>query len=156
MAGKPYIRVMFIFKNREFPRWSGPLIGMLAGGYCGLSQFRPGGLPIWITVLGGATIGGLAGCLVFLLDSKRPTDASERLSEHLVNTSHRPSGLVGRVLALLGLLLCWTPFLGLVLNLIGILVNLKTDDWAVLVSKVGLVFSAFVTTVTLIGFILDW
>jgi hypothetical protein len=147
---------MFIFKNREFPRWSGPLIGILAGGYCGLSQFRPGGLPIWITVLGGAIIGGLAGCLIFLLDPGRPVEASEGLPEHLVNTSCRPSGLVGRVLALLGLLLCWTPFLGLVLNLIGILVNRKTDDWSLVVSKVGLVFSAFVTTVTLIGFILDW
>ena len=147
---------MFIFKNREFPRWSGPLIGMLAGGYCGLRQFRQGGLPIGITVLGGAMIGGLAGCLVFLVDSKRPVEASEGLPEHLVDTSRRPSGLVGRVLALLGLLLCWTPFLGLVLNLIGILVNRRTDDWALVVSKIGFVFGAIVALVTLIGIVLGW
>ena len=147
---------MFIFKNREFPRWSGPLIGILAGGYTGLIQFRPGGLPIWVVVLGGAMIGGLAGCLVFLLDPRRPVEASEGLPEHLVNTSCQPSGLVGRVLAFLGLLLCWAPFLGLVLNLVGILVNRRTDDWALVVSKIGFVFGAIVSLVTLIGIVLGW
>ncbi len=156
MAGKPYIRVMFIFKNREFPRWSGPLIGILAGGYTGLIQFRPGGLPIWVVVLGGAMIGGLAGCLVFLLDPSRPTEGTEELPEHLVNTSCQTSGLVGRALAFLGLLLCWAPFLGLVLNLIGILVNRRTDDWALVVSKIGFVFGAIVSLVTLIGIVLGW
>ncbi|MCP4812983.1 MAG: hypothetical protein GY888_10765 [Planctomycetaceae bacterium] len=99
-------------------------------------------------------IGGLAGCLVFLLDPGRPVEASEGLPEHLVNTSCQPSGLVGRVLAFLGLLLCWAPFLGLVLNLIGILVNRRTDDWALVVSKIGFVFGAIVSLVTLIGIVL--
>ena len=146
-----------IFKNRRFPRWAGPLVGVMVGGYCGLQNpFVPGALPVWMTMAGGAIMGGLAGSLVIFLDPRSSDVATEGLPEHLINASQTPSGLVGRVLSLFGLLLCWTPFLGPVLNLIGVWVNCDTDDWALVVSKIGFVVGAIVSLVTLIGLILGW
>ena len=80
-----------LFTNRRFPRWSGPLIGGLVGGYVGLRNLvNPGGLPIGWMVLGGVLIGCFAGSLAILLDPKnngesigrapRPFDGSESSS----------------------------------------------------------------------------
>ncbi len=143
--------------NRRFPRWSGPLIGGLVGGYVGLRNLvNPGGLPIGWMVLGGVLIGGFAGSLAILLDPKRTENLSEGLPDHLTGANQVPAGFVGRVLALFGLMLCWFPFIGLALNLIGVLVNRGTEDWALLVSKFGLFVGVIVSLVTLAGIILGW
>lgn len=113
------------------------------------------GVPWYLMVLGGMLIGGLAGCLVFLLDPPPKTEEPLDLPEHLSSLSQQPSSLVGRVLALFGVLLCWFPFLGLVLNAIGYSVNRKVDDWAIWASKIGLAVSALVSVGMLVGLLLD-
>ena len=146
-----------LFTNRRFPRWAGPLIGMLVGAYCGLQNpMNPGALPVGLTVLGGTLIGGLAGSLALLLDPIPTGNVTEGLPDHLTGANQVPAGFVGRVLALFGLLLCWFPFIGLALNLIGVLVNRGTEDWALLVSKFGLFVGVIVSLVTLAGICLGW
>ena len=148
---------MYLFKNKRFPRWYGPLIGVAAGGYVGMKNIigANAGVPWYLMVLGGMLIGGLAGCLVFLLDPPPKTEEPLDLPEHLSSLSQQPSSLVGRVLALFGVLLCWFPFLGLVLNAIGYSVNRKVDDWAIWASRIGLAVSALVSVGVLVGILLD-
>lgn len=146
-----------LFANRRFQCWSGPLIGGLVGGYVGLQNLvNPRGLPIGWMVLGGVLIGGLAGSLALLLDPIPTGNVTEGLPDHLTGADQVPAGFVGRVLALFGLLLCWFPFVGLTLNLIGVLVNRGTEDWALIVSKFGLVVGVIVSLVTMAGIILGW
>ena len=148
---------MYLFKNKRFPRWCGPLIGVAAGGYVGMKNIigANAGVPWYLMVLGGMLIGCLAGCLVFLLDPPPKTEEPTDLPEHLSSLSQHPSSLVGRVLALFGVLLCWFPFLGLVLNAIGYSVNRKVDDWAIWASRIGLAVSALVSVGMLVGLLLD-
>ena len=148
---------MYLFKNKLFPRWYGPLIGVAVGGYVGMKNIigANAGLPWYVVALGGMLIGGLAGCLVFLLDPPPKTEEPLDLPEHLSSLSQQPSSLVGRVLALLGVLLCWFPILGLVLNAIGYSVNWKVDDWAIWASRIGLAVSALVSVGMLVGLLLD-
>src|SRR4051812_17642081 len=61
-------------KNRNFPRWSAPLVGTIAGALCGLRGGLNAQDPILFYVLGGSLIGGLAGALIFVL---HPSDAVE-------------------------------------------------------------------------------
>ncbi|MCH2372366.1 MAG: hypothetical protein MK324_17855 [Pirellulales bacterium] len=144
-------------EDRRFQRYLGPVIGLIAGAFCGLQNpFAPGALPVWITVAGGALIGGIAGILVMVLDPLAPIVTTEDLSDYDVKRSKMPSSLVGRVLSLFGLLLSWIPFLGLVLNLIGVLVNRGTDDWAMVFSKISLTLGLIVSVMMLIGLILGW
>ena len=105
---------------------------------------------------GGALIGGIAGILVMVLDPLAPIVITEELSDQDVKRSKMPSSLVGRVLSLFGLLLSWIPFLGLVLNLIGVLVNRDTDDWAIIFSKISLALGLIISVIMLIGLILGW
>ena len=144
-------------EDRRFRRCLGPIIGLIAGASCGLQNpFAPGALPVWITVAGGALIGGMAGILVMVLDPLAPIVITEELSDQDVKRSKMPSSLVGRVLSLFGLLLSWIPFLGLVLNLIGVLVNRGTDDWAIIFSKISLALGLIISVIMLIGLILGW
>jgi hypothetical protein len=63
--------------------------------------------------------------------------------------------VVGRFLAVTGSLLCWFPVLGLVLNLIGWALNRKSDDWARLVSLIGLIIAAGTSTLFVVLLSLD-
>ena len=151
------------FYNRQFSRWLGPLFGSIVGAYCGFGHpFVPGELPLWITVVGGASIGCVAGTLVMFLDPSLPDTTpnalAERSGKNLVKCrgTGTPSGVVGRALTLFGLLLSWIPFLGFVLNLIGFQVNRETDDWAIVGSKFGLVIGTTVSVLMVIGLILGW
>ncbi|MCH2178590.1 MAG: hypothetical protein MK106_07275 [Mariniblastus sp.] len=147
-----------MLKNRQFPPWCAPLVGILAGGYVAMKNMVLGnaGLPGYLMILGGMVIGGLAGCSVFLLDPRGRAEPSSLFAEHLVPTPRRSSSLVGRVLAAFGVLLSWFPLLGLVLNLIGYLVNRKTDDWAVWTSKIGLIVGLSVSVGMIFGFVIEW
>ena len=103
-------------------------------------------------VLGGAAIGGLAGSLIFLVDPRPTAEVPEGMPEHLARGYvDRPSGVVGRFLALVGGLLCWIPFLGLLLNLAGVAVNWKARDWARTASLVGLAIGALSAIALAVG-----
>jgi hypothetical protein len=132
-------------KNQKFPSWSAPLVGMIAGALCGLKGAMNAPIPPYLFVLGGALIGGLAGSLIFIIDPRPETEIPEGLPHHL-STGHveNPSGVVGRFLAIAGLFLCWTPFLGFVLNSIGLAVNWKSRDWARIISIIGLLIGTLV------------
>ena len=60
-------------------------------------------------------------------------------------------GLVGRFLAIAGILLCWMPVLGLVLNLVGFGVNRHAEDWPRKVSIAGAVIGGLVVAIMVIG-----
>lgn len=144
------------FMNRQLTRWLGPIAGLLAGAYVGLGNpLAPGGPPTWVTVVGGGLIGVVAGCLVMVLDPSLPISKPESMESGSSPSIKRNSTVVGRVLAVFGLLVCWLPFFGLAFNLIGVLVNRGTTDGAAAVSKTSLVIAGIVSLMLAIGLWLD-
>lgn len=134
----------------------GPLIGLVVGAYCGIQNpFALGGLSKLTTIIGGAGLGGFAGILVMLLDpnpeQKNTQNQILDFTEEVGDSSH----LVGRALAFFALLLCWMPFLGFGLSLIGYLVNRRSTDAAFWVASFSLLIAMTVTLVTLVLFALD-
>ncbi len=86
------------------------------------------------------------------MDLARPIEASDPLLAHFDSDEVvRPSGVVGRFLAIAGLVLWWTPFFGLVLNAIGLCVNRPSDGLARKISAGGLVIGGLVAAVVGIG-----
>ena len=137
-------------KNRSFPRWSAPLVGTIAGALCGLRGGLNAQIPIVFCVLGGSLIGGLAGAVIFVLEPPDAVEAPVGIPIHLW-PEHVASGVVGRFLAIAGCLLCWTPFLGFILNVIGLAVNWKSRDWARVASMIGLLIGSLVAITMAIG-----
>lgn len=125
---------------------------MIAGALCGLRAGLNAQIPIYFCLLGGSIIGGLAGALVFLLDPRPASEIPAGMPVHLW-TGHvdNPSGVVGRFLAIAGCVLCWTPFLGFILNLIGLAVNWKSRDWARIASMIGLLVGTLIAIAMAIG-----
>ena len=142
--------------NRIFPRWSAPLVGMIAGAFCGLKGGLNAQIPIGWFILGGTVIGGLAGSLIFVID---PPPKEEPLfgmpMTFAIRAVENPSGVVGRFLAIAGCLLCWTPFLGFVLNLIGLAVNWRSNDWARTASIIGVLIGMLVAIATSVAMALE-
>lgn len=144
------------FHNRHFSRWMGPLIGLVVGAYCGIQNpFALGGLSQLTAIIGGAVLGGFAGILVMLLDPKPEQKNTQNqildFTEEVGDSSH----LVGRVLAFFALLICWMPFIGFGLSLIGYVVNRRSTDAAFWVASFSLLIAMTVTLVTLVLFALE-
>ena len=97
----------------------------------------------------------VAGCLVMVLDPSRPTRKPESLEDGSSPSRKRDSTVVGRVLAVFGLLVCWLPFFGLAFNVIGVFVNRGTTDGASVLSKTSLVIAGMVSLMMAIGLWLD-
>jgi len=125
---------------------------MIVGALGGLKFGRNIDVPPFVMILGMAALCGLAGCIVFLVDPRPAAEVPEGMPEHLVRGYvDKPSGVVGRFLAIVGCLLCWIPFVGLLLNLAGVAVNWKSRDWARTASLVGLVIGALSAIALAVG-----
>ena len=118
------------------------------------NPLAPGGPPTRVTVAGGG-IGVIADCLVMVLDPSLPARKPESLEDGSSPSRKRVSTVIGRVLAVLGLLVCWLPFFGLAFNVIGVFVNRGTTDGASVVSKTSLVIAGMVSLMMAIGLWLD-
>jgi hypothetical protein len=143
-------------EKSQLPRWSAPVLGLIVGGACGLNgAWANPKVPVLLFGIGGILIGGLAGFIVSLLDPK-PIDV--QFSGSNANRSpvcqEKPSGVIGRFLAIVGLFFCWAPFLGLILNLVGFMVNRKSKDWCRYLSKLGLTVGSLATLATIVAKIL--
>ena len=134
------------------------MIGVIVGALFGIRGAAEAQLPLVHCVVGGMLVGGVAGFLVLVLDPAPPSEAPVALPEPLA-TWHAPastsSGLVGRFLAVAGLLLCWAPGIGLVLNLIALSVNWKATDWAHTLSKVNVAVTLLVGIVLATAFFVE-
>ncbi len=109
-----------------------------------------------MSILGGAVFGGLAGCLLLFLDPKRATVAIEGSPGHQANKNSQPSSFTGRLLALCGLLFCVVVPIGFGLSLAAVIVNRKTDDSALVVSKIGLALNILLCLALFIVLIFGW
>ncbi|MEM7454734.1 MAG: hypothetical protein AAF456_10330 [Planctomycetota bacterium] len=147
--------------NDAFPRWSAPLLGAVAGAFLGYRADPGIASPAYVG--GGALIGILGGCLVFLLDSK-PQSASqheEALREanpNYVNDQvehFTDPGLVGRFLALIAIVLCIVPIAGLVMGLIAVAVNWKARGWSRMASRIGAGIGLVVTTLVVLTMVIE-
>ena len=138
----------------DYPRWSAPLLGAVVGLLCGARAIGREALPWPVAIVGGGCIGALAGVAIFLLDPKSK-EVEARGSGSLAAQQPQSSGIIGRFLAAMGVLLCWTPFLGFLLNLVGVIVNYRSQDWALKASCWGLVIGTIVAIATGAGIIFD-
>jgi len=118
------------------------LVGAVDGLFLGFRVARREEFVMLIpTLIGGAVIGAMAGGLVFLLDTPKNSGSINS------STNSNPSSVVGRFLAVTGLLLFWAPIIGLVVSVIGWIANFKTTDWAKICSIIGTVIGLLVSGV---------
>jgi len=116
-------------------------------------------LPVTAFMASGAVTGGLAGCLIQLIDPGPSGDVAKELppdaAEH--NITH-PGGIAGRFLAVTSLSFCRASVLGFVrfeLSLIGSMVNRKSDDWACRALKIGVIIGGLLSVLIFIGIALE-
>ena len=128
-------------KNRIFSRWWGPVIGLAAGFFGALrgTEFaRNKSLheQMFIVAL-GTCFGFLAGCLVLLLDP--PLKKSEAVDEPVFTVG---STLIGRIMAILGLILFFIPPLGFAVSLGALVAGWRQGGWPRVVSWIGVGLSS--------------
>ncbi len=142
--------------NRSFPRWAAPFVGSVVGAFFSLKaagrEVR-GDTP-WQWILAGGTIlGFVAGGIIWILDSPATAgnidaeelSAADLDSEESVSPELVPSSLVGRFLALLCVLLCILPWVGLMVSVPAVVVNYRTRDWTRSVSRICMAIALIVT-----------
>ncbi len=100
----------------RLPRWSAPLVGTIMGVGFVCSRLNLGNeLEMVVKLAVGAGMGAAAGCLIWLVDS--PAAPSIEPSEPSAGaTSAAEVGLVPRVMAIVSVLVCWAPVIGLVVS----------------------------------------
>jgi hypothetical protein len=137
-------------KNRSFPAWAGPVVAPVVCAILAVQvHFRfarmdprpPPGTPVqW--GLGGAAAGFALGLLIWLLDRPSSPPAGLGVEERCPEARRQESSLLSRFLALLAVLLCCVPFVGLGLSLLALFLNWNSFGWARTCSRVGLVLSS--------------
>ncbi|MGO9463216.1 MAG: hypothetical protein ACLQIB_27025 [Isosphaeraceae bacterium] len=145
-------------KNIAFPRWAAPLVGVVAGGLVGGRAARRAGegfSPAWR--VGGAVLGLVAGLFVWLLD--KPTTAAEQISEEpqaseggqVAGVAIESSGsVIARFFALLAILLCCVPVVGLILAGIAWFPNQHVRGWPKTTSRIGTGIALLITGLAVI------
>jgi hypothetical protein len=141
-------------RDGNYPRWSAPFIGMIAGAGIALKVGEDIGEGFSPTVLvGGLIAGGLAGGLIFLIDVKPAEDKSlsrqGRYGEP-GDTQGDPGTLMSRFFAVLSPLLCFVPVLNLLWSVSAFFMNRRVYGWPKTVSKIGLVLSVLFSVLILI------
>lgn len=124
----------------ELPRWSAPIVGAVVGAFLGLRSSRDIEGPLLFIIAGGAAIGGLAGCLIFLFDSKPASESNPYASPSdfaFDKMAPAPSGVIPRFLAVTSVVLFFAPVMGLGVGVAALIANRNSHDWAKTVSKVG-------------------
>jgi hypothetical protein len=143
-------------QNHTFPKWSAPLVGALAGAWCS-TRFAlvPPAQMHWIALF-GAFIGVVAGSAIWLLEptpAENDAEAGGRDGEQ----AHHPGTLVGRVLALAVMPLCFAPAFGLVFASFAFWFNRRTTGWVKFVCWVNVIIallcSLFVGSVFLVAYL---
>lgn len=157
-------------QNRSFPRWSALIIGPAIGAYVGLHQAVVGGIPFWVFIAGSSGIGFLAGLVIFLLEPGRqvstlqkapdPFDVADRFlrgqpidTERLAPPDANKT-LVGRLLAILSLVLVCCVGLNVCLAAVAVIVNWQTRGWPRGISVVSLVLALGITILFVIVLLL--
>jgi hypothetical protein len=100
-------------------------------------------------------VGGFGGVLVWLLDHPMPEPPSSGVSAvglYGVESAVESSSLIGRVLALLGVLLFVLPIVGLGVSLAAYCANRRTSGWTRSASRAALALS-LISTVGLLALI---
>jgi hypothetical protein len=147
-------------KNRSFPSWAGPFVGAIVGaGLAFKAARREGGGLSWEWVVAGAAMGFLAGGIVWILD--RPLSDSVLEDDDLepFEDDEVPlvdavsSSLIGRFLALLCVLFCLVPMVGLTVGVPAVVVNYRTTDWTRPTSLICSIIS-LLTTLMMIALLL--
>ena len=125
-------------ESLTFPRWSAPIVGAGAVGAIGFASNggHPDPFSSWEMIAGGAALGFLAGCLIWALEPSPSSEAncsSEMIwlpdGHHLATQASVDQSLLGRVAAVLAILVCWAPIIGTAMGLAAVLANQKSSGW---------------------------
>ncbi len=145
-------------KNTAFPRWAAPLVGIVAGALFGGRGARRAGegfSPTWM--VGGAVLGLVAGLFVWLLD--KPKAEGEQILEGTQTSeggqatavaSEASGSVITRFFALLSILLCWAPVVGLVIGGIAWFLNRNVRGWPKIASLIGTVIALLITALIIL------
>ena len=132
------MRIVPLKERYQFPAWSGPIVGLGVGGIVGLQMMEARGDENAMFPLLAGLCGALAGCLLWIAES--PTG------------EHRPATIFGSVLAVLAILLCLVPFVGLVVGFPAYFLNRRVGGWRNAASRLGLSVGIVLAVVVFVAF----
>jgi hypothetical protein len=150
--------------NPALPRWSGPFVGAVLGtllalqGASGIEARIREGDDVLERLIGGAGLGFLAGIVIWLLDPPpRPGPFIWTRESGIVQTESDATAagsLVGRVLALVSILLFCLPPLGLGLGIAAVVMNRRVVGWPRTVSWIAMSLSVILSIAFVIVLVL--
>ena len=86
-------------------------------------------------------------CQRQLMSAIRLSDLGDAKPDELAKALSVRESFVGQVVAVLGLLLCWLPFVGLGLGLLGMLLNLRSAKWPRTLSQIATIVGIIVSLI---------
>lgn len=157
---------MLGLNHATFPRWMAIPMGALVGAMlCFSSGERPGAPHWWGLLAAGVVIGLVGGMVIWVVDrppgsAKSPpktlrTAADYRYDPERGEELSEPSRVVGRVIALLSLLLICAPIINLILASIGVAMNRRDTGWPRLASWIGFCLALLTTVAFVVLLFLD-
>jgi hypothetical protein len=125
-------------ESRRLPRWSAPISGAGLGVVLSFRAMKRDGQAKWMYPVAGAILGGLAGGVLWLIDT--PTGDERRVSA------------IGSLLAVLAVFPGILPFIGIAFCLPAFVLNRRVAGWQNRVSRLGLCVCVLLTIVAMVAY----
>lgn len=148
-------------KHRHLPGWVAPWIGAGIGAAVGLrvAEHPQPGSP-WPLLLGGAAVGLVGGLFVWMANrSAGPTPSLPPMharppassAPDNIQSQAQHQSVLPAVVAQLALLLCWTPYVGLVLAAVAMWLNRNREGYPRKISRIAFAVASVFTAIALVG-----
>jgi peptidoglycan/LPS O-acetylase OafA/YrhL len=146
-------------RNANFPRWAAPFVGTVVGAYFAAKSAVDADGVDWKWIPAGAALGLIAGMLVFVVDRPPKVSDSESSPPGAIARLRPPefqsteSFVVGRILAMLSVLLIWAPWIGFATAMAAVWVN-RRMGWSRTISVAAAAIGFVYTVVATVGVVL--
>jgi hypothetical protein len=134
----PLARMIPFLRNRNYSRWSAPLVGLFVGLWIAIRQWSSEEDPDFSFALIAGGLGLAAGLIVLVADGS----GEKRSSQPAGSSGDIPeSRTIERAMAIIALVMVIFPMVGLIISLIALAANFRHPGWPRVVSALSVLIS---------------